>query len=192
MTDSSTVASATSLETCAPRVAHGVKCFPVIFATKRPALRDWQERATCDPDQLAALSREFPGQMNCGFLCEGVVGGVCALEFGLRGVEIPAVSKARANAPSPAHGGIKRPGRHFPYGRLGADAAAGGAARRPASDQSGRYESTAARGRGRPPTCAGSCASSVREGSPACTNSCCASWAICTVFTQGSSPCQEQ
>ena len=166
MTDSRTVAGATFLEVRAPLVAHGVKCFPVIYATKRPALKGWQERATCDPDQLASLSREFPGEMNTGILCEGKVGAICALEFGLRGVEIPAVSKARANAPSPAHGGIKRPGRHFPCGRLGADAAAGGAARRPASDRSGRYESTAARGRGRPPTCVASCASSVREGSP--------------------------
>ena len=123
-----TIEGATLLEVAAQLVRFGAKVFPVIYTTKRPALRGWQERTTADPDQLAALPREFPGQMNAGILCEGNVGGICALEFGLRGVEIPAVSKARANAPSPAHGGIKRPGRHFPHGRLGADAAAGGTA----------------------------------------------------------------
>jgi len=48
-----TIAGATFLEVAAPLVRFGVEVFPIIFGTKRPALREWQERATCDPDQLA-------------------------------------------------------------------------------------------------------------------------------------------
>jgi len=61
-----------------PATSRNIPVIPIPFMEKGPKYENWQNAATCDPDQIAAWDKQFPGKMNYG--CVAKLGGYWFLD----------------------------------------------------------------------------------------------------------------